>query len=111
MQVRVDQKANRFRAEVPDRRHHLVSDLGVLGIHHEDAIGAGEHADPAAGRVLMARVRSSRTAEQVKIRSYLLRLDFNLGVVDSLPPRPDAEEDGGDGHRHKGNMPHWSHGM
>src|SRR5579859_7660973 len=85
MHVRVDQKTYGLRADFPDRRHHLVCDLCVLGIHHKDAIRANQHTDPAAGSVLMAWIGPSRTGEHIKVRSDLLGQDFNLVVVNSLP--------------------------
>src|SRR6266849_10874767 len=95
MHVRVDQKTYGLGADFPDRRHYLVRDLRVLGIHHKDAIGANQHTDPAAGRVLMARIGSSRTGEHVKVGSDLLCQNLDLGVVDSLPLCPRTQRNGG----------------
>src|ERR1700730_17407386 len=104
MHVRVDQKTNRLGADFPDRRQDFVRYLRVLSIDHEDAIRAGEHTDPATGRVLMARIGSSRTGEHVKIRGDFLRQDFDLGVVDSLSLRPGTQRNGDGGHYYKGRL-------
>ena len=49
--------------------------------------GSSKNADPAARRVLMARIGARGTRKHVKIRRDLLRQDFDLRVVDSLPLR------------------------
>ena len=47
--------------------------LWVLGIHHQHAVGAEEHGDPAAGRIGMCRVQTRRTVQRIEIRRQLLR--------------------------------------
>ena len=60
MNVGVDEIADRPRADAPDRCQDLVAELGVLRIDHEDAVRSREHADPAAGRILVGRIETAR---------------------------------------------------
>jgi hypothetical protein len=81
MPVRVDQETDRLGADFPNRSDYLVGYLCILGIHHEEAIRTCQHADPAAGGVLMARIGSSRTGQNIKVRSDLFCQDLDFGEV------------------------------
>ena len=87
MHVGIDHKTNRRGADLSDRRHDLVGELCVLGIDHEDAVRAGQHADPATGSVLMARVETRRTGQHIEVRRDLLCRDVNFAVVRAPAPR------------------------
>jgi len=91
--VRIDQEADGPRIDAPDCRQHLVANLQVLRIDHEDAVGAGEHADPAARAVRVARVHAFRTRQHVEVRRDFVGLDFDLVVLDPRL-RPGARRQG-----------------
>ena len=59
----------------------IVGQLHVLGIHHEDAIGAGEHADPATSSILVARIDTGRAGQHREVRCDLLCNDFDFAVL------------------------------
>jgi hypothetical protein len=79
--VCVDQKTNWRGADAFDRCYDLVGELRVLGIADEDAVRAGEHANPAASAVRMDRIETRRTGKHKKVRCNLVCRDFNLAIV------------------------------
>ena len=95
MDVGVDQEADRRLADAPDRRQHLVAELGVLGIDHQDAVGAGQHADAAAGGVLVRRIEPGRAGQHVEIGRDLIGDDLDLVVVQVLRARARAQRRAG----------------
>jgi len=69
--VRIDQEADRLAAgNLLDRGRDLFAQGGKLAVHHEHAIGTGEHAN-----------RTTRAVERVKIIRQLVGLDLYLGIV------------------------------
>ena len=86
MEVRVGQVTNGLRADFADGGEDLAGDLFVLRVDHEDAVGAGEQADAAAGAVGMVGIGvTGRTGEHVEIGGVLLGEDLDFGVVDLRP--------------------------
>ena len=84
MDVGVDEIADGRRADASDRRDDLVGELRVLRIDHEDAVRPREHADPAAGGVVVRRIEPARARQHVEVRRQLIGDDLDLVEVDLL---------------------------
>src|SRR5215510_7269167 len=81
--VRVDQEADGPRIDASDRCQHLVADLQVLRIDHEDTVGTSEDTYPATRAVGMAGIHIFGTREHVQVRCDLVALDFDLVVLNA----------------------------
>ena len=60
MNVRVHQNSNRCGAEFSNGAENFFGELLVLGIDHQDAVGAKEHSDPAARGIRLQRASVQR---------------------------------------------------
>src|SRR5262252_5683317 len=81
MNVRVDEEADRAGIDAPDCGQHLVADLQILRVDHEDPVWPREHADASAGAVRMSRIDAFRSRQHVEIRRELVGLDLDLVVL------------------------------
>ena len=56
----------------------LSPTCAILRIDHEDAVGAGEHADAAARAVRVPRIDALGTRQHVEVRRDLVGLELDL---------------------------------
>ena len=85
--VGVDEIADRAAADLAHGRQDLVVELRVLRIDHENAVRPREHADAAAGGILVRRVKPARAGQHVDVRPELFGNDLDLVEVHGLRRR------------------------
>ena len=83
--MRIHEEANGPRVNFSHGGENLVADLQILRIHHEDAVGPGEHTNPSACTIRMSGIHVFRTGQHVEVRSNFIRQDFDPVIRDRLP--------------------------
>ena len=84
MDVRIDEEADGSLIDAPDGRQHLLADLKVLRIDHEDTVRTREHTDPAASAIGVSGIHILRPRQHVQVRGDFLGLDLDLVPIDAL---------------------------